>query len=76
LNLFACVDCSNNPSLKANSIACESQSKNPSLLSVTYLRQGAMVDTTVENASISKELIMNRDETVPRAKTTNSKKGS
>jgi hypothetical protein len=34
-----------------------------------------MVDTTLENASIPKELIMNRDDTVPRA-TTSSKKGS
>ena len=66
--------------LQANSIACESQSKNPSLLSVTYLRQGAMVVTTLKNASIPKELIMNRDETsnqlLPRADTTKSKKGS
>jgi hypothetical protein len=39
-----------------------------------------MVDTTLKNASIPKELIMNRDETsiqlLPRADTTKSKKGS
>ena len=38
-----------------------------------------MVDTTLKNASIPKELIMNRDKTsiqlLPRADTTKSKKG-